>query len=285
MEHSLTALCLCQSGTDGEGHFQSKLVGPADLGEDHSQQELSSIAYGGKQDELRGLVGFSALGMQDKLRGPVDRGEETTQTKLACPVNKVTVPGSLDRPAQFSEFVAQAADAFHQAILAEGQPMCAFWRAWHGVARSSGGRCRDLLPIPSLKAWPDEGDGSAASSRPALLVPANACVLSANILWADFKIDRLPPCGSCRPTAAQACTQRFLAERTLRHFHQLHEVDQGAFVNWHGAFSSFVSQEGLRALSDRSRRYARSCRNLRFFGQHTRGLESALGGPRCNFPE
>lgn len=101
---------------------------------------------------------------------------------------------------------------------------------------AKNGRRRNLFPLPLLSEWPREIPVPETAQDGALPL-TNLCVVSLNMLWADFKVPRIQPQRK-QPTEAQRETQHHVASRTARLLTRLAVKLEGQF-EWRGAFSQF----------------------------------------------
>lgn len=140
--------------------------------------------------------------------------------------------GREDRASAISEF----GQAVEKLLLSEAGLLGTFFKSLSQAAQKHRQRVRDCFPLPPLAKWP--GDKCVPKERegPALTI-ANLCILSLNILWADFKLLRVVATAAA-PTAPQLEAQRHVADKVLRMLDRFASA-AGESWCWRGAFGKF----------------------------------------------
>ena len=152
------------------------------------------------------------------------------------------VPGGSPSPprdppsqARNSDFTVGYAKALDAVVMGPGGVLCdAAALCLESSRCTSNERQRDIFPLPLLISWPADVALCSQSAESACVV-ANACLLSLNLLWADFKVARLSRPLRCYPTAGQADVQRHVAQQTAHMLLRLAEHR----LHWKGAFEHF----------------------------------------------
>lgn len=152
------------------------------------------------------------------------------------------------------------------------------------TAGSVRGRHRDLYPLPLLGFWPEDVRVPGTCMEAALSI-ANACILSLNALWCDFKVARvLPPRN--RPTAPQQEVHNHVVNRTARLLSRLSQHQDQGFP-WCGIFNRFEQArqpryEELRGDAVDLPQKAATCDPLVHLPF---GLREAVSHPATIFPD
>lgn len=175
------------------------------------------------------------------------------------------------------------ARAVRQVLTGNGGVLQGAVAASWAVSTKSG-RCRNLFPLPLLSEWP-RAISVPEGTQDGALPLANLCVVSLNMLWADFKVARIQPPREL-PTEAQKETQHHVASRTARLLTRLAGKLQGKFL-WRDAFSQFETAtlrqyEPLRGDAVDLPDQAATCNPVLHVSSN---LQEALCNPSAIFPD
>ena len=125
-------------------------------------------------------------------------------------------------------------DQLRDLLAVSGLRVASFFRDWIRIRPSSGGRCRDLFPIPPLTVWPSCVPVQKIDAGVCLDV-SNMCIGALNFLNAGFK----PAFTECAmrklASTAQSSSQRHICRKVVRYLSRLDE-QLGHTLPWHHSF-------------------------------------------------
>lgn len=118
---------------------------------------------------------------------------------------------------------------FHLVLKKPELPLASAFEHWCAVDTFARGRQRDVLPLPPLTQWPTHRQWEQGAEI-VFVELTNLCMFALNLLWADFKVARMPRCGGRRATAAQQEALTHIAQRVERLILRLFNASSGSFV-------------------------------------------------------
>ena len=188
-----------------------------------------------------GLEGVKSVGKDNKRR----RGTHPSPAKLLRDaarqkqlLSRATHSWAADPTAcNASGFEPKLVAAVQSLVLSSGGVLHDALQACSRTVTTKG-RVRDIFPLPLLARWPTNVLLKHTGAEAALVL-ANLCLVSLNVLWADFKEGRLlAAVKTVKPTAPQLHVQVHVAEKVARMLTRS-QLSAGSSWTWHGGFDKF----------------------------------------------